>query len=104
MLYLATTSIIDLPRKFATCSADKTIKIFNVDGNKGFDYSRTLLGHTRWVWDCEFLRDSTKMISVSTDNYLKVWDLESGSILKNTTQHQKGVTCCVLHDRPTEDY
>ncbi len=90
-------------RRFATCSADKSVKIFNIDPNRGFEHSRTLLGHTRWVWDCEFLHDSNNLITVSSDSYLKLWDLNKGTQLKNNTQHQKGVICCALHDRPIDD-
>lgn len=88
-----------MTRLFATCSADKSIKIFHIDPEKGFEHSRTLLGHTRWVWDCSFLQDSTKLITVSTDNFLKVWDLNSGNQLKNSSQHLKGVICLALNDR-----
>jgi G protein beta subunit-like protein len=38
-------------RALATASADKTVKLWSLDG---FTLDRTLAGHTRWVWDCVF--------------------------------------------------
>jgi target of rapamycin complex subunit LST8 len=87
-------------RRFATCSADKTVKIYSIDPVKGFEHTKTLIGHTKWVWDCQFLQDSNKIITVSSDGFLKVWDITTGNLLKSVTQHMKAVICCALHDRP----
>ena len=41
--------------KLATCSADKTIKLWNIT-NKGCTLDRTLYGHSKWVklWEKYF--------------------------------------------------
>ena len=101
--YILKCAISNNSRKFATCSADKTVKIYDVDVDKGFNFSRSLIGHTKWVWDCEFIMDSETLITVSTDTYLKVWDLNSGIMRKNSTQHLKGVICLALNDRQVEE-
>lgn len=100
--YILKVAISPNNKYMATCSADKNIKIFNIDKDKGFEEKKTLLGHTRWVWDCEFISDSSKLISVSTDNVLKLWDLNNGNQLKSSSQHQKGVISVALHDRPVD--
>ena len=48
-------------RYLATTSADKTIKIWNVEDS--FSLDKTLIGHTRWVWDCSFSADSAYLVS-----------------------------------------
>jgi WD40 repeat protein len=45
----------------ATCSADKTAKIWNVE--KNFEPLLTLEGHQRWVWDCAFSADSAYLVT-----------------------------------------
>lgn len=49
-------------RHLATCSADKTIKIWSTE-NFEFKLERVLEGHQRWVWDCAFSADSAYLVS-----------------------------------------
>jgi len=101
--YILKCAISANNERFVTCSADKSIKVFSIDPQEGFRQGKSLLGHTRWVWDCEFIHGSKQLISVSTDNCLKVWDLASGNQLKHSMQHKQGVLCCALHDRPIDE-
>lgn len=48
-------------RLLATCSADKTVKIWNTEQN--FKLQMTLTGHQRWVWDCAFSADSAYVVT-----------------------------------------
>jgi G protein beta subunit-like protein len=41
---------------FASCSADKTAKIWGV-GPEGFTQLKALIGHRSWVWDAAFTAD-----------------------------------------------
>lgn len=82
----------------ATCSADRTVKVFNIAEDKGLSHKHTMYGHTKWVWDCKFISDSVHLISVSTDAYLKIWNCEQGKMVKRSCQHKKGITCMALHD------
>jgi G protein beta subunit-like protein len=68
---------------FATCSADRTIKLYDITEDNGFVYRKSLYGHTKWVWDCCFISDSSHLITVSTDCHLKVWDCNTGTLKKS---------------------
>lgn len=61
-------------QKLATCSADQTAKIWNVDDKK-FSLESTLHGHQRWVWDCAFSADSAYLVTACSDHYARLWEL-----------------------------
>ncbi|KAL6057291.1 TOR complex subunit lst8 [Balamuthia mandrillaris] len=79
----------------ATCSADKTIKIWNV---KDYKLNKTLSGHQRWVWDCVFSADSAYLVSASSDHVARLWDLSSGETIRHYTGHTKAISCVALSD------
>ena len=58
----------------ATCSADKTVKIWNFIQNKGYVLNKTLFGHTKWVWDCAFSWGKVEyLVTGSSDSLAKIW-------------------------------
>ena len=70
-------------KKFlASCSADETIKIFEIDNSGKIKEKHTLYGHTKWVWDISILSSNKHLLSVSTDGSLKLWNIENGSMVK----------------------
>lgn len=40
------------------------VKLWSLDG---FTLERTLVGHTRWVWDCVFSVDAAYLVTASSD-------------------------------------
>jgi len=86
-------------RYLATASADKTVKIWNVE--KGFVLDKTLVGHQKWVWDCGFSADSAYLVTASSDRTAKLWDLKSGETILDYTGHGKALTCIALNDAAT---
>jgi G protein beta subunit-like protein len=80
----------------ATTSADKSIKIWNVDN--GFSLDKTLLGHQSWVWGCAFSADSAYLVSASSDKTAKLWDIKSGDVILEYKGHSKAITCVALND------
>jgi G protein beta subunit-like protein len=79
----------------ATCSADKTVKLWRTT-----DYSllKTLQGHLRWVWDCVFSADSAYLVTASSDNEAWLWELSAGETIRRYRGHHKAVTCVALSD------
>lgn len=84
------------PKYLATTSADKTIKLWNVE--KGFTLDKTLAGHTSWVWGCSFSADSAYLVSASSDKTAKLWDVKNGDIILEYKGHSKALTCVALND------
>jgi WD40 repeat protein len=56
----------------ATCSHDKIIKIWNVETGV---LANKLEGHTGYVQSLIFLREANKLVSSSSDETIRVWDL-----------------------------
>jgi len=80
----------------ATTSADKSIKIWNLD--RGFQLERTLTGHQGWVWDCSFSADSAYIVSASSDKTARLWDVKTGDIIVEYKGHSKALTSIALND------
>jgi len=83
-------------RYLATASADKTIKLFDVEN--GFSHLKTLKGHHRWVWDIAFSAGSAYLVSASSDKTAKLWDINKGKDIVSYRHHTKALTCVALND------
>ena len=59
--------------RIASCSGDKTIKIWN--SNHPYNLIKTLNGHTGWVTSIIQLKDKDILISGSDDKTLRKWNL-----------------------------
>jgi len=86
-------------RYLATASADKTVKLYDVD--EGYTHFRTLKGHHRWVWDISFSADSRYLVSASSDKTAKLWDIQQGKDILSYQVHSKALTCVELNDSPS---
>lgn len=86
-------------RQLATTSADKTIKLWNLDG---FTLDRTLVGHQRWVWDCVFSVDAAYLVTASSDCSARLWDLSTGDAIRVYSGHHKACVACALNDSALE--
>lgn len=82
-------------RQLATAAADKTVKLWNLDG---FVLDRALTGHGRWVWDAAFSVDAAYLVTASTDCTARLWDLSTGEAIRIYSGHHKGVVTCALND------
>lgn len=58
----------------------------------------TLAGHQRWVWDCAFSADSAYLVTVSSDHYARLWELGTGTIIRQYSGHHRGAVCVALND------
>ena len=52
-------------KRLATCSADQSVKIWDIQNN--FAPDKTLNGHQRWVWDAVYSEDSAYLVTASSD-------------------------------------
>ena len=83
------------PRVPACCS--KASFPFVLQAN--FRGEKSLLGHQRWVWDCVFSADSAYLVTASSDQTARLWDVAQGETIRHYTGHHKAVTAVALHDR-----
>lgn len=86
-------------RQLATASADRTVRLWNLDG---FGCDRILRGHQRWVWDAVFSVDAAYLVTASTDCTARLWDLASGEAIRIYSGHHKGLVACALNDSATD--
>lgn len=102
-------------RHLATCSADKTIKIWSTE-NFEFKLERVLEGHQRWVWDCAYSADSAYLVTgtralsrsnvhpcsltdklsssvsaASSDHVARLWELATGETVRQYNGHHRCV-------------
>jgi len=80
----------------ATTSADKTVKIWNVQRN--FALEKSLVGHQAWVWDCSFSADSAYLVTGSSDKKAKLWGVKNGEVILEYVGHHKAITSVALND------
>ncbi|KAJ1496932.1 TOR complex subunit lst8, partial [Coelomomyces lativittatus] len=59
----------------------------------------TLSGHQRWVWDIAFSSDTAYLVSASSDHTAKLWDMKTGTWIREYKGHQKAVVAVGLHDQ-----
>ncbi|EFY92884.1 hypothetical protein MHUMG1_01955 [Metarhizium humberi] len=95
-------------KKLATCSADHTAKIWEVNNTKPcdegekdpkpFPLEATLTGHQRWVWDCAFSADSAYLVTACSDHYARLWEVHSQQIIRQYNGHHRGAVCVALND------
>ena len=84
--------IISLPKnRIASCSTDKTIKIWKSD----YPYSNiaVLFGHKEKVISLLYIKERDVMISGASDGTLRLWNMSTyqcGSVIK-------GIQCCYMN-------
>ena len=73
-------------RVVASCSEDKSIKLWNLDDG---GLISTMRGHTREVMSVCFSPDGTKIVSGSFDKTVMIWDAASGEQLRSLKGHTR---------------
>ena len=69
----------------------------NKDGS--MHLTKTLKGHDRWVWDCVFSADSAYLVTASSDQTARLWDVGHGDTIRQYTGHHKAVITVALQDQ-----
>jgi WD40 repeat protein len=70
----------------ATASADKTVKLWSLDGN----IIKTLRGHIATVLDVTFSPDGQTIATASSDRTIKLWRRD-GTLITTLSGHQADV-------------
>ncbi|KAL4506730.1 hypothetical protein ABPG72_001151 [Tetrahymena utriculariae] len=100
--YILKCQISPLVTSIATCSADKTIKIWSQNlASQKFEYKNTLYGHQKWVWDVAYGCDGEFLFSCSSDNNAKLWKFDENQQQVECTTfkgHQQTVNCVAFND------
>ena len=85
--------------KIASCSSDKTIKLWNYAG----DCLKTIDAQSGRVWSIDILTRN-KILSSLEDATIKLWNIETGECLKTFTGHTSHVWCLeILRSITKED-
>jgi len=114
--YLLKAKISPDNRQLVTCSSDQTARLFDISrgttSNNGTNtcnnndefrpaLTQTLAQHTKWVWDAVFSADSSYLVTASSDHSARLWNINSGEVVRQYTGHQYAVTCVALNDSST---
>lgn len=71
-------------QRVATCSLDRTIKIFNIDGQ----CLKTFSGHTGDVLSVTWSHDGKYLVSCGVDGTVRKWNARTGDALTSTESEQ----------------
>jgi G protein beta subunit-like protein len=56
------------------------------------------LRHPKWVWDAAFCADSSYLVTACSDHVARLWNLRTGSVVRQYFGHPSAVTCVALND------
>lgn len=65
-----------------TSSADTTLGVYEIANQIELRFLRLLHGHIGWVWDFEIHSDEKHIVSVSSDGFMNIWNIETQRLIK----------------------
>lgn len=86
-------ALVALPGMIASASWDGTIGLWPLGGGG----ARTLSGHAAGVNALAVSRDGTRLYSASVDGTLRIWDVASGTEIRQLLRHGFGINELALH-------
>lgn len=82
-----------------TCGADGGVRLWTIDAAlKSVRLHKTLIGHSKWVWDAVFSADSSFIVTAASDGTARLWDVSSGETICIYSGHAKALTAVALND------
>ena len=78
--------------QWISASLDRDVRVVASDAK-----SEKLSGHSRGVTSVCTLQEGTIAVSAGLDNSLRVWNLESGKLVRSLSQHTKPVSTLAMH-------
>ena len=85
--------------RLLTASIDREIKLWHLE--KETNSILTLKGHSRSVDAICLIENGQTLVSTGADQSLRVWDMESGTLIRSMNQHTKPVHALAV--RPVRD-
>ncbi|KAJ1492905.1 WD40-repeat-containing domain protein, partial [Baffinella frigidus] len=82
---------------FATCSSDKTVKLWNPIT---LEQKKLLLGHSNWVRWVKFTFDSKRLLSGGDDSFIILWSIPEGQILQRIVNLRKTISAACFLNAP----
>ncbi|WWC88421.1 uncharacterized protein L201_003332 [Kwoniella dendrophila CBS 6074] len=82
-------SVIVSPNYIVSAGKDNVINVYSRDT---FEISRSLIGHSQPVNSLSMSSDKSKILSGSGDGTWRIWDLESGSVIREGGEG-RGIAC-----------
>jgi mono/diheme cytochrome c family protein len=76
-------------RLVAFASADKTVRLWDVEGSRD---RRRCIGHTASLWCVALSPDGSRLLSGGKDATLRLWDVETGRELRKLEGHDDLIT------------
>lgn len=67
----------------------------SASGNNSSNSSGT---SSKWVWDAAFCADSSYLVTASSDHVARLWNLNTGGVVREYHGHQSAITCVALND------
>ena len=80
---------------FATAASENNSRIWTI--NKG-ELKHSLISNENqeWVFDTKFSKDSSLLYTASSDGYCRIWEVENGRMIKQTSQISKCITAMTI--------
>ncbi len=78
-----------------TTSLDNSVRTWDA---KTYEPVKTLVGHSWWVWDAEFLPGEKTAVSVGQDGAAILWDLEGGEQTASFQEHRRPIYALAVDD------
>lgn len=89
-------STVEIERQVQLPAGLQFLRIRHLATRESSILVRDLVGHASSVVACEVLPDGRRMVSASSDQTLKVWDLETGKTVATLTGHAGVVSACAV--------
>jgi G protein beta subunit-like protein len=61
-------------------------------GKKSVDPDHEAHVNMKWIWDVAFTRDSSKLFTAGTDHVMRMFDVNSGQVIRRYQGHSKGIS------------
>ena len=82
-----------------TTGSDGLVKKWSIDADtKTITLASTLNGHGNWIWDAAFSADSSFILTGSSDNTARLWDVAAGEVICIYSGHAKAITAVAMND------